>query len=60
MNYHSIKSEAEKIYGGFHKLSAYFHQRHIYGKWGNLVHLMLWTVMTMMSRKILKVGYFVC
>ena len=34
MNSYSIKSKVEKIDAGFHILSAYFHQRHIYRKWG--------------------------
>ena len=39
MNIYSIKSNAEKIGGGFHKLSAYFHQHVIYREWGNMNHL---------------------
>ena len=34
MNFYGIKSEAAKIDGGLHNLSAYFHQRHFYRKWG--------------------------
>ena len=54
MNFYSIKSKAEKIDGGFHKPSAYFHQLHFYKKWVNLDHLMLWNIMAMISYKILN------
>ena len=36
MNFYGIKSKAEKIDGGFHKLRACFHQRHFCRQWGNL------------------------
>ena len=39
INFYSIKSKAEKMDGGFHKLSVYFYQRHFYRKWCNLDHL---------------------
>ena len=39
MNYFSINSEAEKIEGGFHKHSAYFHHHHFNRKWGSLDYL---------------------
>ena len=60
MNFYSIKSKAEKIDGGSHQLSAYFHLCHVYRKCGNLDRLMLSNVVAMISHKILNVGYFVC
>ena len=59
MNFYSIKSKAEKIDGGFHKLGAYFQQCHIYRKWGDLDYLMLWNEMAMICHKILNVDSFV-
>ena len=60
MKLYGIMSKTEKIDDGFHKLSACFRQCHLYRKWGDLDHLMLWNIMGMISRKTLNDVYFIC
>ena len=60
MNFYSIKSRAEKIDGGFHKLSVFSTSAISLENGGNLDHFMLWNILSMISRKILNVCYFVC
>ena len=61
MNIYSIKSNTEKIGGGFHKLSTYFHQHDIYVECGNMNHLILLNIVAIISHKILNVtSDFMC
>ena len=52
-----FNQKLKKIDSGYDKLSAYFHQCHLYRKLGNLDHLMQWNIMGIINHKALNFVY---